>query len=344
MQPRRQLLGDVVERLLERGPQRIVRGDVAVARERSVELGEGVELSSATVHDTETLELHVGPLRFTALAHGQGPLVVCLHGFPDHPRSFRLQVPALVEAGYRVVVPTLRGYEPSSQTADGHYHALDLANDLIAWLDELRVDEARVIGHDWGAIIAYAAAALEPARLRCMVTIAVPHMRRLHAARSLMMPKQLRRSWYALLFQLRGLSDVAFAAAPDRIIDKLWREWSPGWKPEPGELEAVKQTFAQPGVRRAAMGYYRALFSSPSRCAWDSWKLLSERTPVPTLSITGALDGAIDTRAHDFGDWQRDYLAPSRVKRFECAGHFVHQERPAEVNAEILDWLRAHEV
>lgn len=294
------------------------------------------------MHDIETLQLHAGPLRFTALACGRGPLVVCLHGFPDHPRSFRHQLPALVEAGYRVVVPTLRGYEPSSQPADGHYHVLDLANDLLGWLDELGAAKARVIGHDWGAFIAYAAAALAPTRLPCMVTIAVPHMRRAHEARSLVMPAQLRRSWYALLFQLRGISDVAFAVAPDRIIDKLWRDWSPGWTPEPGELEAVKQTFAQVGVRRAAMRYYRALFSSPSRCAWESWKLLTQETPVPTLSITGALDGAVDSRIHDFGDWHDDYLAPSRVRRFERAGHFVHQERPAAVNAEILDWLRAH--
>jgi pimeloyl-ACP methyl ester carboxylesterase len=295
------------------------------------------------MQDAERIELHRGPLHFTAHARGSGPLVVCLHGFPDHPRSFRHQLPALVDAGYRVIVPTLRGYEPSSQPADGNYYMLDLAEDLLAWLDELGAEQARVIGHDWGAIIAYAAAALAPERMRCMVTIAVPHMRRFTPGMTTVMPAQLRRSWYALLFQLRGLSDVAFARAGDRILDKLWRDWSPGWSPEPGELDAVKATFALPGVRRAAMQYYRGLFSSPSRRAWESWKLLAAKTPVPTLAITGALDGAVDTRLHDFGDWQHDYLAPSRVRRFERAGHFVHQERPAEVNDAILEWLRAHE-
>ena len=295
------------------------------------------------MNDTETLELRAGPLRFTAVAHGRGPLVVCLHGFPDHARSFRHQVPALVDAGYRVLVPTLRGYEPSSQTADGHYHMLDLANDLIAWIDELGEHEARVIGHDWGAIIAYTAAALAPDRLRSMVTIAVPHMRRFLPATKTVMPAQLRRSWYALFFQVRGLSDVVMRWKGDAIIDKLWRDWSPGWTPEPGELEAVQATFALPGVRRAAMKYYRGLFSSLSQCSRESWKLLSRKTAVPTLSITGALDGCVDTRMHDFGDWEQDYLAESRVLRVERGGHFVHQERPQEVNAEILAWLRAHE-
>jgi pimeloyl-ACP methyl ester carboxylesterase len=298
------------------------------------------------MHDAERLELHAGPLRFSAYASGEGPLVVCLHGFPDQPRSFRHQLPALVDAGYRVVVPTLRGYEPSSQPANGHYYVLDLAEDLLAWIDELGADQVRVVGHDWGAIIAYAAAALAPTRIRCMVTIAVPHMRRFTPSMpmvSTVMPAQLRRSWYVLLFQLRGLSDVVFARHSDRILDKLWRDWSPGWTPEPGELDAVKATFALPGVRRAAMQYYRALFGSPTRRSRESWKLLAAKTPVPTLAITGALDGAVDSRLHDLGNWQNDYLAPSRVLRFERAGHFVHQERPNEVNAAILEWLRAHE-
>lgn len=295
------------------------------------------------LHDAERLELCRGPLRLHAYAAGQGPLVVCLHGFPDQPRSFRHQLPALVDAGYRVIVPTLRGYEPSSQPADGHYYMIDLAEDLIAWIDDLGPEQARVIGHDWGAIIAYAAAALAPERLRCMVTIAVPHMRRFTPGLSTVMPAQLRRSWYALLFQLRGISDLAFRLEGERILEKLWRDWSPGWSPEPGELDAVKATFALPGVRRAAMQYYRGLFSSPSRRAWESWKLLAAKTPVPTLAMTGALDGAVDTRLHDFGDWEGDYLADSRVLRLERAGHFVHQERPVEVNAAILEWLRAHE-
>jgi pimeloyl-ACP methyl ester carboxylesterase len=295
------------------------------------------------MHDAQTLELHAGPLRFTAYARGEGPLVMCLHGFPDQPRSFRHQLPALVDAGYRVVVPTLRGYEPSSQPRHRHYYIFDLVEDLLAWLDELDADHASLIGHDWGAIIAYAAAALAPRRLRCMVSIAVPHMRRFQPGMTTVMPAQLRRSWYALLFQVRGISELAFARDPDRIIDKLWRDWSPGWTPEPGELDAVKATFALPGVPRAAMQYYRGLLSSPSRRAWESWKLLSAKTPVPTLSITGALDGCVDTRLHDFGNWQNDYLAPSRVLRVERAGHFVHQERPDVVNPAILEWLRTHE-
>jgi pimeloyl-ACP methyl ester carboxylesterase len=292
--------------------------------------------------DAETLELHAGPLRFTAYAQGQGPLVLCLHGFPDHARSFRHQLPALAAAGYRAVAPTLRGYEPSSQPSDGQYFMVDLVDDLLAWIDELGEREARVIGHDWGAIIAYAAAARAPERLRCMVTMAVPHMRRFLPATRMVMPAQLRRSWYVLFFQLRRLSNFVM----DRdfgVIDKLWRDWSPGWRPEADEYEALKATFAQPGVRRAAMGYYRGVFGSTSPRSRESWKLMTRKTSVPTLAMTGAIDGCVDTRLHDFGNWEADYLAPSRVLRIEQAGHFLHQERPDVVNEAILEWLRAHE-
>jgi pimeloyl-ACP methyl ester carboxylesterase len=294
------------------------------------------------MRDAEILELQAGPLRFTAHAQGRGPLVLCLHGFPDHARSFRHQLPVLAAAGYRAVAPTLRGYEPSSQPRDGSYYIADLVDDLFAWIDELGEAEARLIGHDWGAIIAYAAAARAPERLRCMVTLAVPHMRRFLPAMSTIMPAQLRRSWYALFFQLRRTSNFVFER-DFGVIDKLWRDWSPGWRPPAEELEAVKATFAQPGVRRAAMGYYRGVFGSLAPRARESWRLMTRKTAVPTLSMTGALDGCVDTRLHDFGDWERDFLAPSRVLRVEQAGHFLHQERPEVVNEAILDWLQAHD-
>src|SRR3954453_9658907 len=99
--------------------------------------------------------LHHGALSFSALEQGSGPLVLCLHGFPDHARTFRAQLPAFAEAGLHAVAPMMRGYEPASQPADGDYHVLRIAEDVIAWLDELGADRAHVVGHDWGAFVAY---------------------------------------------------------------------------------------------------------------------------------------------------------------------------------------------
>ena len=289
----------------------------------------------------ERIELHVGPLRFSALAQGEGPLVLCLHGFPDNNGSFRHQLPALAAAGYRAVAPMMRGYEPSSQPREPSYFLADLVDDVSAWADELGADQLRIVGHDWGALVAYAAAARMPERITSMVTMAVPHIRRFLPAMPRILPSQLRRSWYVLLFQLRRTGDFVFLQ--DRgVIEKLWRDWSPGFRPEPEAFASIKQTFAQPGVRKAAISYYRALFSTPSARAAESWRLYSAKTPVPTLAMTGARDGCVDTRLHDVGDWREDYLGPAEMTRLEWAGHFLHQEQPEAANEAILGWFERH--
>ena len=106
----------------------------------------------------EALTLKAGPLSFSAHAAGAGPIVLLVHGFPDHAHSWRFQLPVLAEAGYRAVAPTLRGYEPSSQPADADYHIVRMAEDVVAWIDDLGGEPVHLVGHDWGAIIAYAAA------------------------------------------------------------------------------------------------------------------------------------------------------------------------------------------
>lgn len=281
----------------------------------------------------------MGELSFTARSLGEGPAVICMHGFPDDAGSFRHQLPALAGAGYRALSVSLRGYEPSSQPADGSYFLVDLVDDLRGWIDALGLERVRVIGHDWGAIIAYAAAAAMPERISSMVTIAVPHIRRFLPALPVVLPTQLWRSWYVMFFQLRRISSAYFSE--DRgLIDKLWRDWSPGWTPEPEAYAEVKQTFAQPGVREAALAYYRALFGTVlDPRARASWALFQAKTPVPTLVVTGARDGCADTRMFDHGDWREDFLGPAELIRVAGAGHFVHQERPEIVNPAILDWL-----
>ena len=120
------------------------------------------------------LTLTCGDLKFSAFEMGQGPVVVLLHGFPDTPATFRHQLPALAAAGYRAVAVTSRGYEPSSQPADGSYHVRNLAQDVVDWVVALGVPQAHLVGHDWGATIAYAAAALKPASFKTLTAIAVP--------------------------------------------------------------------------------------------------------------------------------------------------------------------------
>ncbi|MFT3922286.1 MAG: alpha/beta hydrolase [Myxococcales bacterium] len=291
---------------------------------------------------SRTFQLHRGALTFTVHEFGSGPLVLCLHGFPENPRSFRLQVPALVAAGFRVVVPTMRGYEPSSQPRDGDYHMLHLAEDVLAWLEELREERCHLVGHDWGAVVAYVAAGLAPERFASLTTLAIAHPGRIERELLTTRPSQLLKSWYMFLFQLRGIAEYVFSRRDFALMETLCRDWSPGYELPADELVRLKQTFAQPGVTRAALSYYRALFAFFSENHRRMRKVLSAPLPVPTLALTGECDGAMDTRLHD--DLMRvvDFPAGLRVERVRGAGHFLHQERPQEVNRLLLSWLQRY--
>jgi pimeloyl-ACP methyl ester carboxylesterase len=290
--------------------------------------------------ELETTTLRANDLAFSALAEGAGPTaVLCLHGFPDHARSFRDQLPALAAAGFRAVAPTLRGYEPSSQPPDGDYHVVRMAEDVVGWIDDLGAGPVHLVGHDWGAVIGYAAAVLAPERLRSLTTLAIPHPGRLRTDGIPKLPSQLRNSWYMLFFQLRGLADWIVERDDWAFVARLWRDWSPGWSPPPEELAAVKRTLARPGVKRAALGYYRAMLSPWGEAARETARLLSSPIPVRTLALTGALDGCMDTRLHDLAMRPEDFPAGLEVVRVEGAGHFLHQEKPDAVNRAIFDWI-----
>jgi pimeloyl-ACP methyl ester carboxylesterase len=287
------------------------------------------------------LTLRHDGLSFSALAEGEGPTVLCLHGFPDHARTFRLQMPVLARAGFRVVAPTLRGYEPSSQPPDGDYRLLRIAEDVAAWIDELGAGRVHLVGHDWGAVVGYCVAAFWPERLHSLTTLSIAHPARLLRVVALQLPSQLAKSWYMFFFQLRGVAEAAVARRDGAFIERLWRDWSPGWELPQDELAAVKETFARPGVVKAALGYYRALFDPTSRDARRVLSRLARPIEVRTLALTGAFDGCMDTRLHDLAMRDADFARGLRVVRVEGAGHFLHQEKPDEVNRVLVDWLRA---
>lgn len=284
--------------------------------------------------------LHHGALSFSAWEQGEGPLVLCLHGFPDHARSFRSQLTVLGKAGFRALAPTMRGYEPSSQPLDGDYQLLRLASDVIAWIDGLGVERCHVIGHDWGAVVAHLVAAMAPERLLSLTTIAVPHPGRILSELLRNRPSQLARSWYMLFFQLRGVAEYAIERDDWVFLDRLWQAWSPAYVLPDDERRALKQTFAQPGVKRAALLYYRSLARPFSQSAHETRRLFKRPIQVRTLALTGAQDGCMDTRLYDDLMHPADFPAGLRVVRVGQSGHFLHQEQPEQVNRLLLDWLR----
>ena len=292
------------------------------------------------VTDTEQLSFEHEALIFSAQAMGDGPIVLCLHGFPDNAGSFRHQLPALAEAGYRAISLTLRGYEPGAIPADGDYTMETIATDILAVIESLDTGPVHLIGHDWGAAVAYVATSSAPERFKSLTVMAVPHAGRF-AREGLRIPKQLRLSWYMGFFNIPWLSDWVVQRQDYAFIRKLWRDWSPGWQPEPGVLDSVIQTLSQPGVRSAALGYYRAALSIKALLV--SAEEAHYPVPVPTLALSGERDGCIASEVFEQLMVAQDFPKGLTFSRIAEAGHFLHQEQPEQVNREILDWLKLND-
>ena len=266
-------------------------------------------------------------LQFGVLEAGSGPLALCLHGFPDVAYTWRHLLPALAGAGFHAVAPFMRGYAPTAVPADGAYHLGALAADAMALHEVLGGDgNAVLIGHDWGAEAAYGAAAFAPDRWRRLVTLAVPP-----AALDEMLfsdYEQLKRSFYQFMFRdPAGFAETVVARDDLAFLDKLWRDWSPGF--QPGEhLARVKNCLRQPGSLAAALGYYRAAADQEAA---------GRQAPQPTLYLHGARDGCIGV---DLVRGAERLLAPSsRMIVIDDAGHFLHLEEPGQVNHHILSWV-----
>ncbi len=278
-------------------------------------------------------------LDFATLEAGDGPLVLCLHGFPDTARSFRAQLPALASAGFRAVAPYMRGYAPTELAPDGRYQSAALALDAVALIDALGADDAIVFGHDWGALAAYGAALAAPERVRKLVTVAVPYGPQIMTAFATSYAQQ-KRSWYMFFFQT-PFADTAVAFDDYAFIERLWSDWSPGWRWPPEEMAAVKETFRAPGVLQAALGYYRATFNpelqDPALADLQS-KMMATPIDVPALYIHGAKDACVGVELAD----GMESLFPRglAIEHVPNAGHFVHQEAPDLVNRRVLEFLR----
>ena len=292
----------------------------------------------AITADVEQLSFQHGPLVFAAKAMGEGPVVICLHGFPDNAGSFRHQLPALAEAGFRAISVTLRGYECASIPENGDYSVEAIASDIYAVIDQLDQGPVHLVGHDWGAAIAYNAAAAAPHHFKSLTTMAVPHAGRF-ARDGLRIPRQLQMSWYMGFFNLPWVSDWVVCRRDYAFIRNLWRKWSPGWSPAPDVIESVIDTLSQPGVLSATLGYYRAALSLSALSA--SADDAHYPVPVPTLALTGERDGCIASDVFERLTVASDYPEGMRFHRIAKAGHFLHQEQPKAVNSLLIDWLTA---
>jgi len=289
----------------------------------------------------EHLELRCGERVHSAVGAGSGPLVLLLHGFPDSYRSFDAQLPAIAAAGYRAVAVAMRGYQAGCQPADGAYSGAALGQDAIGFLDALGEDRAHLIGHDWGAVAGYAAAAGAPERFASLTAIGVPHSGRFLAEIS-RHPRQLRRSWYMGFFQLPRLPEGIIRRRDFAFLRWLWRQWSPGWSFSDEDFAPVHEAFSEAGVVESALAYYRSAVDL-RKLASPSGSSAGFDVPVPTLGLTGERDGCIGADAFEAMCREEDFSRGLRVERIENAGHFLHREAPEVVNQRLLDWIARHD-
>jgi pimeloyl-ACP methyl ester carboxylesterase len=277
-------------------------------------------------------------LEFAYLEDGpaDGPLALCLHGFPDTAHTWRHLLPTLADAGYHAVAPFLRGYAPTAVPTDGRYDTGTLALDACALHEALGGDgRAVIVGHDWGALLTYLAAAHEPDRWSKVVALAVPPPASMGLG--FFDYDQLRRSWYVFVFQT-PLAEFAVGQNDLAFIDRLWADWSPGYD---GTWDAarVKQALGTEERLSAAIGYYRAMLGPPSDDPRAAAAAAAGEAPPPqpALYLHGAADGCMGV---DIIGPVTDHLGPgSELVVVESAGHFLHLERPDAVNAHIVAFL-----
>ena len=285
------------------------------------------------------------PVNLKALTWGppDAPIALCLHGFPDTAYGWRKIAPRLVESGWRVVAPFMRGYAPSTIPLDGSYHIGAVMDDALRVRSAAGGTERDVvIGHDWGALAATGLAAMPDSPFAKAVIMSVPPpaafrpFGRIADRGSLIrrLPRQLLRSWYIMYFQLPWLPE----RSASWIVPRLWRRWSPGYRAEQ-DLRHVDAAIGTPQSWRAALGTYRATIRNtrpPARYA-ELNRLPNEAPILPSLYLHGRDDGCMTP---DFTHWVEKVLpAGSEAAIVEHAGHFLQLEQPDKVADLVLAFI-----
>ncbi|BBZ78020.1 epoxide hydrolase A [Mycolicibacterium anyangense] len=324
-------------------------------------------LATTVAAPTERL-VDVNGVRLRVLEAGDrgAPVVVLAHGFPELAYSWRHQIPVLADAGYHVLAPDQRGYGGSSRPEDiGAYDIAALTGDVAALLDDACAQRAAIVGHDFGAVVAWNMPLLHPDRVAAVAGLAVPPI-----PRPLTPPTEAFRRifgdnfFYILYFQEPGPADAELARDPFRtmrvllagmrtpdgeeaaqrmltpgpagFLDRLTQpERLPDWL-SPDELEHYATEFGRTGFS-GALNWYR--------CFDRNWQILghpaADTITVPALFIGGTDDPTLGfTRTDRATEMVK---GPYRQVLLSGAGHWIQQERPADINRELLDFLSGSE-
>jgi len=310
-------------------------------------------------------------IRMHVAEAGAGPLVVLCHGFPESWYSWRHQLMALAEAGFHAVAPDMRGYGQTDRPeAIDQYSLLHLVGDVVGLVDALGERTAVVVGHDWGAPVAWHAALMRPDRFRGVIGLSVPYRQRGSVRPTTAMPKTPDAMFYQLYFQEPGVAEKELERDPSRSMRALLVGASgdatpragaagglpPGMVPRGGGfLDALDAPDALAGwLTQADVDFYAGEFAKSGfrgglnwyRNIDRNWELLAPykgaKVTVPALYVAGdrdlvvrfpGMDKLIPSLKDTIPGLRKTIMLPG-------CGHWTQQERPQEVNAAILDFLR----
>ena len=279
----------------------------------------------------------LGDVRLHYVEAGEGPLVLLLHGFPEFWYGWHNQIPALADAGFRVVAPDLRGYNLSERPEGvGAYDVDRLATDVRDLVRERGAERALIAGHDWGAIVAWWVAMRHPEVVDRLAILNVPHPRRM--LEGLRTPRQLRRSWYVFFFQLPFVPERLLGARHARgLRDVLQRSANPGSFSEE-DLDRYAEAWARPGAITAMLNWYRAAMRRGPRATLRRIRPIA----APTVVIWGEQDIALGAELAE--PRAEDVPGLEAVVRLPEASHFVQHDAPAKVNAVLTAFFRGEPV
>jgi pimeloyl-ACP methyl ester carboxylesterase len=281
---------------------------------------------------TNEINLHVmtdGPENGTA--------VVLLHGFPEFHYGWKNQIPALVDAGFRVIVPDQRGYNLSDKpTGISAYDVDILAKDIVGLLDHFGIQKVKLVGHDWGAVVAWTVAINHPERLEKLAILNVPHPD-VMVDFVLNNPAQRKKSWYVFFFQIPWFVEWILSRNNYEYLARMLTR--SGRKNTFSEADVVeyKKAWSQKGALTGMLNWYRAALRRGLRHAISKKKSPARRVQVPTIMLWGKRDVALSS---EMAQPSIDLCDEGQLTFFGKSTHWVQHDASEEVNQKLIGFMK----
>ncbi len=298
-------------------------------------------------------------IRMAVYEEGEGPAVIMVHGFPELAFSWRHQLPALAQAGFRTIAPDMRGYgQTESPAGVDQYTVAKLISDLQGLLDTLEISRATFVGHDWGAFVLWQMAMLAPERIDGLVILGIPHYPRLPIDPIALFRQKFGDDFYIVNFQDSDAADKAFEKNPGHLFDmmmrknQITRQQFEQLPPQMRVLSLLKMMERTESSGEALLSddersyfvdaFTNTGFTNPINWYrnWSrNWRELAginQIINIPTLFIGAADDVVI---APEQIEAMKPLVSNLTVEMLDPCGHWIQQERPEDVNRLIIDWL-----